>query len=269
MNLKMMRLKVMKIREWMILPTNLMYVDTRLEDPTQTGKEIVQGEGADVEMIDTQQGNENLETTQEQCESRQKTKTKKKPLTADQTRGLRREKRTKMPDRNPLSKKRKDSTSAHLKAPKSQNQNLLECLLFNQGTSFEISYWGHLTLGKTRTPSNAYARASIKRRCNSFNSVFCITCDMSKEGDFPRLHINDIEDMLLLVVHNRLTNLSGDNVADFAIVLRMFTKSLVIQKRVEDLQLGVESYQNKINITKPDSLPRPILTQRRSLATPP
>ncbi|GKF33874.1 hypothetical protein Tco_0107074, partial [Tanacetum coccineum] len=32
-----------------------------------------------------------------------------------------------------------------------------------------------------------------------------------KEGDFPRLRINDIEDMILLVVHNRLTNLSGDD----------------------------------------------------------
>ncbi|GJZ21844.1 hypothetical protein Tco_0558883 [Tanacetum coccineum] len=35
----------------------------------------------------------------------------------------------------------------------------------------------------------------------------------------------------------------GDDVADFAIALRMFTRSLVIQKRVEDLQLRVESYQ--------------------------
>ncbi|GJY53700.1 hypothetical protein Tco_0445364 [Tanacetum coccineum] len=70
-----------------------------------------------------------------------------------------------------------------------------------------------------------------------------------KEGDFPRLHINDIEDMLLLVVQNRLTNLSGDDVSEFAIALRMFTRSLVIQKRVEDLQLGVESYQKKINVT--------------------
>ncbi|GJX36752.1 hypothetical protein Tco_0248309 [Tanacetum coccineum] len=51
-----------------------------------------------------------------------------------------------------------------------------------------------------------------------------------KEGDFPRLRINDIEDMLLLVVQNRLTNLSGDDVSDFAIALRMFTKTLVIQK---------------------------------------
>ncbi|GKB58298.1 hypothetical protein Tco_0914484, partial [Tanacetum coccineum] len=74
-----------------------------------------------------------------------------------------------------------------------------------------------------------------------------------KEGDFPRLRINDIEDMLLLVVQNRLTNLLGDDVADFAIALIMFTRSLVIQKRVRDLQLGVESYQKKINVTNPDT----------------
>ncbi|GJT53863.1 hypothetical protein Tco_0988917 [Tanacetum coccineum] len=33
--------------------------------------------------------------------------------------------------------------------------------------------------------------------------------------------------------------------------LRMFTRSLAIKKRVEDLQLGVESYQKKLNITPP------------------
>ncbi|GJX49171.1 hypothetical protein Tco_0276016 [Tanacetum coccineum] len=40
-----------------------------------------------------------------------------------------------------------------------------------------------------------------------------------KEGDFPRLRINDMEDMLILIVQNRLTNLSGDDVSDFAISL--------------------------------------------------
>nr|GEV32450.1 hypothetical protein [Tanacetum cinerariifolium] len=33
----------------------------------------------------------------------------------------------------------------------------------------------------------------------------------------------------------------------------MFTKSIVIQRRVEDLHLGVESYQKKLNLTKLDS----------------
>ncbi|GJX85384.1 hypothetical protein Tco_0336158 [Tanacetum coccineum] len=63
------------------------------------------------------------------------------------------------------------------------------------------------------------------------------------------------------VDNNRLINLSGDDVADFAIALRMFTRILVIQKRVEDLQLGVESYQKKINVTKPDTT-RPDLRKR-------
>nr|GEW60198.1 hypothetical protein [Tanacetum cinerariifolium] len=45
-----------------------------------------------------------------------------------------------------------------------------------------------------------------------------------KEGDFKRLRIQDIEDI-----------------------------SIVIQRHVEDLQLGVESYQKKLNLTKPDS----------------
>nr|GEU50112.1 hypothetical protein [Tanacetum cinerariifolium] len=67
--------------------------------------------------------------------------------------------------------------------------------------------------------------------------------------------------MLLLVVQNRLINLSGDDVADFTIALRIFTKSLVIQKRAEDLQLRVESYQKQINVTKPDTT-RPDLRKR-------
>nr|GEU66662.1 hypothetical protein [Tanacetum cinerariifolium] len=45
----------------------------------------------------------------------------------------------------------------------------------------------------------------------------------------------------------------GDDVSDFAIALRMFTRSMVIQRRVKDLQLGVESYQKKINVTKPET----------------
>ncbi|GJV28130.1 hypothetical protein Tco_1384578 [Tanacetum coccineum] len=54
-----------------------------------------------------------------------------------------------------------------------------------------------------------------------------------KEGDFPCLRINDIEDMLLLVVQNRLINLLDDDVFKFAIALRMFTRSLVIQKKID------------------------------------
>ncbi|GJY75986.1 retrovirus-related pol polyprotein from transposon TNT 1-94 [Tanacetum coccineum] len=72
-----------------------------------------------------------------------------------------------------------------------------------------------------------------------------------KEGDFVDLHLNDIEGMLLLVVQHKLFHLNGSDIVDFIMALRMFTRSLIIKRRVEDLQLGVESYQKKSNITEP------------------
>nr|GEZ16463.1 hypothetical protein [Tanacetum cinerariifolium] len=51
----------------------------------------------------------------------------------------------------------------------------------------------------------------------------------------------------------KLTNLIVEERFAFNVSLRMFTRSIVIQRRVEDLQLGVESYQKKLNLTKPDT----------------
>ncbi|GKB61211.1 hypothetical protein Tco_0917397, partial [Tanacetum coccineum] len=84
-----------------------------------------------------------------------------------------------------------------------------------------------------------------------------------KEGDFNRLHIQDIEDMLLLLVQDKLINLTIEERLAFNVSLRMFTRSIVIQRRVEDLQLGVESYQKKLNLTKPDMY-RPDLKRREA-----
>nr|GEY78686.1 hypothetical protein [Tanacetum cinerariifolium] len=83
-----------------------------------------------------------------------------------------------------------------------------------------------------------------------------------KEGDFKRLRIQDIEVMLLLLVQGKLTNLTDKERFAFNVSLRMFTRSIMIQRhvedlqlgrRVEDLQLGVKIYQKKLNLTKPDS----------------
>ncbi|GJZ01296.1 hypothetical protein Tco_0519257, partial [Tanacetum coccineum] len=51
----------------------------------------------------------------------------------------------------------------------------------------------------------------------------------------------------------KLTNLTVEECLAFNVSLRMFTRSIVIQRRVEDLQLGVESYQKNLNLTKPDT----------------
>nr|GEW10914.1 hypothetical protein [Tanacetum cinerariifolium] len=71
------------------------------------------------------------------------------------------------------------------------------------------------------------------------------------EGDFPRLHLNDIKDMLLLVDQNKLNNLDDNVIVHLTLGLHMYTRRIVIQSRVEDLQLGVEDYQKKLNISKP------------------
>ncbi|GJZ63915.1 hypothetical protein Tco_0620336 [Tanacetum coccineum] len=72
-----------------------------------------------------------------------------------------------------------------------------------------------------------------------------------EQGNFVDLHLNNIEDMLLLAVQHKLFHLDRSVIVDFIMALRMFTRSLILKRRVEDLHLGVESYQKKLNITKP------------------
>ncbi|GKA78177.1 hypothetical protein Tco_0784714 [Tanacetum coccineum] len=59
-----------------------------------------------------------------------------------------------------------------------------------------------------------------------------------KEGDFVDLHLNDIKDMLLLDVQHKLFHLNDSDIVDFIVALRMFRRSLIIKRCVEDLQLG-------------------------------
>ncbi|GJR88340.1 RNA-directed DNA polymerase, eukaryota, partial [Tanacetum coccineum] len=54
--------------------------------------------------------------------------------------------------------------------------------------------------------------------------------EIFKEGDFHRLRIQDIEDMLLLLVQGKVTNLSVEECIAFNVSLRMFTRRVVIQE---------------------------------------
>ncbi|GJT62701.1 hypothetical protein Tco_1006234 [Tanacetum coccineum] len=71
-----------------------------------------------------------------------------------------------------------------------------------------------------------------------------------KEDNYKRLRLQDIEDMLLLLVQGKLKNLTIEECLALSVSLRMFTRSIVIKKRVEDLQLVYSNprgfiYQNK------------------------
>ncbi|GKC17535.1 hypothetical protein Tco_1014317 [Tanacetum coccineum] len=52
---------------------------------------------------------------------------------------------------------------------------------------------------------------------------------------------------------DKLMNLIIDERYALNVALRMFTRRIIIQRQVEDLQLGVESYQKKLNLTKLDT----------------
>ncbi|GJU12789.1 hypothetical protein Tco_1135185 [Tanacetum coccineum] len=70
-------------------------------------------------------------------------------------------------------------------------------------------------------------------------------------ADLPRLSLNDVEDMYLLQVQDKLHHFPLEFVKDFNNALLMFIKRTVIKNRVEDIQLRVESYQITLNLTKP------------------
>ncbi|GJS73750.1 hypothetical protein Tco_0706591 [Tanacetum coccineum] len=53
--------------------------------------------------------------------------------------------------------------------------------------------------------------------------------------------------------YSHLEEITSDERYALNVALRMYTRRIVIQERVEDLQLAVESYQKKINLSRPDS----------------
>ncbi|GKB29557.1 hypothetical protein Tco_0868958 [Tanacetum coccineum] len=81
----------------------------------------------------------------------------------------------------------------------------------------------------------------FSRRTNG--SIVSIT-----ESDYKNLNKNDIEDMYLLIINHKV-----DDYAETGLLwsLLVFIRSTVNWERVHDLQLGVESYQQKVNLTAP------------------
>nr|GEW85153.1 hypothetical protein [Tanacetum cinerariifolium] len=70
-------------------------------------------------------------------------------------------------------------------------------------------------------------------------------------ADLPRLSLNDVEDMYLLQVQYKLHHLLLEFVKDFNNALLLYIRRVMIQNRVKDIQLGVESQQQTLNLTTP------------------
>ncbi|GJX78612.1 hypothetical protein Tco_0326761 [Tanacetum coccineum] len=66
--------------------------------------------------------------------------------------------------------------------------------------------------------------------------------------DFKNLHPNDFEDLFLLNIQEKLNHLPKTDKTSLHTAVNMWIRNLVIRNRVGDLQLGIESYQTKINL---------------------
>ncbi|GJZ36992.1 transmembrane protein [Tanacetum coccineum] len=117
----------------------------------------------------------------------------------------------------------------------------------------------------TRTKRNVYSdlriklvvRIMVKKKWGyGFLTSIVVRRSDDKEyefsyADLPRLTINNVENMYLLQVQDKLHHLLLELVKDFNNALLLFIRRVVIQNRVEDIQLRVENYQQTLNLTKP------------------
>nr|GEW87123.1 uncharacterized mitochondrial protein AtMg00810-like [Tanacetum cinerariifolium] len=127
-------------------------------------------------------------------------------------------------------------------------------LEYLKGRSLSRKYLTSITKIKAATcegpkRQQLYGFASNKMSLKDVYSRKCIIAVTSlkimKRYDYG--HLDEIE-----VRREKLTNLTIDEHFDLNAALCMFTRRIVIQRRVEDHQLGVESYQKKLNLSKPD-----------------
>ncbi|GKA12114.1 hypothetical protein Tco_0691660 [Tanacetum coccineum] len=81
----------------------------------------------------------------------------------------------------------------------------------------------------------------VARRANE-----CIV--LITEPDYKNLNENDIEDMYLLIMNGKVPDYAEKGLLWS---LSVFIRSSVIWERVHDFQLGIKSYQQKVNLTAP------------------
>ncbi|GJT57534.1 hypothetical protein Tco_0992588 [Tanacetum coccineum] len=71
------------------------------------------------------------------------------------------------------------------------------------------------------------------------------------ENDFKDLYPSDFEDLYLLNLQGHLNHLPPRDRKILSSAVNLWIRNLVIRQRVEDFQLGIESYQTQLNLTKP------------------
>ncbi|GJS45897.1 retrovirus-related pol polyprotein from transposon TNT 1-94 [Tanacetum coccineum] len=69
--------------------------------------------------------------------------------------------------------------------------------------------------------------------------------------DFKNLYPSDFKDLNMLLLQGHLNHLPGLDIRMLSTAIKLWTRNLVIRQWVKDFQLGIESNQKHLNLTKP------------------
>ncbi|GJR44273.1 hypothetical protein Tco_1312376 [Tanacetum coccineum] len=122
--------------------------------------------------------------------------------------------------------------------------NIKEC---RQVVPVDYFIYNDLKYPRGGSSSKKYTTSTIKTKAAKYD-IQVTKVKVMKWYDYGYL-----EEIEVRREDQQLYKFKEDVIFDLGVALRMFTRHIIILKRVEDLQLGVESYQKKLNITKPET----------------
>ncbi|GJT58249.1 hypothetical protein Tco_0993303 [Tanacetum coccineum] len=148
---------------------------------------------------------------------------------------------------------------------KNASMTLLLCMVSLTGGSnkYQCCYIGQPTSeGRCKACTDSYANFSdcydevfSLYEYDYMKNIFLRRADLKEhiiaERDFKYLYPSDFEDLYLLNLQGHLDHLPPKDKKILTIAVNVWTRNLVIKQRVEDFQLGIESYQTQLNLTKP------------------
>ncbi|GJZ60685.1 hypothetical protein Tco_0616501 [Tanacetum coccineum] len=118
-------------------------------------------------------------------------------------------------------------------------------IAYDKDVLLEISHWGPRRQQYYRAMINKVSKHKV---LSTMRILSVVSVQVEKRSGYGYLKEN--------IIRRADQNLykfkeDGDVIVHFVTALKMFTQGIIVKNKVEDVQLGVESYQRKLNLTKP------------------
>ncbi|GJY89949.1 hypothetical protein Tco_0505145 [Tanacetum coccineum] len=146
---------------------------------------------------------------------------------------------------------------------RSTKYNFVEILYACRSTLFELGVGAKIDYPEQTATGHApfwrpkdgllpeYNAIMLKRHQNPFKILNRGPTYTIAENDFKDLYPSDFKDLYLLNLQGHLNHLPPRDKKILSTAVNLWIKNLVIRQWVEDFQLGIESYQTQMNLTKP------------------